>query len=167
MAKFAFDSNEHEPGSANVLIPEGEYTVIIADSEIKENKAQTGEYLQLYLEVVEGEHQGNTIFDRINVRHEKEKAEKIGLETLALVCMATGKETIDDTDELHDIPMKILVDVEPASGGYAASNRVQTYMPVSVDAQAPAKKAEPKKATPKKAAPKKESAGGSTPPWKK
>ena len=55
MATINFNANEVEPSVGFEAIPAGKYQAVIVDSDMKPNKAGTGEYLQLEFEVIEGE----------------------------------------------------------------------------------------------------------------
>ena len=151
-----FDANAVEPNTSYEPLPAGWYTCIIASSEEKPTKAQTGSYLQLNLQVVDGPHQGRTVFERLNLNNPNAVAVDIAQKTLSSICRAVGVMMPRESSELHDKPMSVKVKIEPASNGYDASNSVAAYEAASA---APAAAA-PAAAAPAAAAP-------ASPPWKK
>ena len=110
-------------------IPPGEYRVHVVGSDLKATKAGTGNYLELEMEVLDGEHQGRKLFDRLNIDNPNQQAVDIAQRTLNAICVAVGKLSIGDSNELHNIPMIAVVKVDPARGDYGPSNSIKTYKP--------------------------------------
>tara|TARA_Y100001963_G_scaffold152582_1_gene237708 strand:- start:257 stop:739 length:483 start_codon:yes stop_codon:yes gene_type:complete len=110
-------------------IPPGEYRVHVIGSDLKATKAGTGNYLELEMEVLDGEHQGRKLFDRLNIDNPNQQAVDIAQRTLNAICVAVGKLSIADSNELHNIPMIAVVKVDPARGDYGPSNSIKTYKP--------------------------------------
>jgi len=155
-----FNAADHDPLDSFEPVPAGWYTVIITDSEMRPTNAGTGEYLQLTMQIVEGEHQGRHIWDRLNLINPNQTAVEIAQRALASICRAVGVMTPTNSSELHDRPFEVKVSVRPAKDGYDASNDVRGYREIgtadTVPPAAPA--AAPAAAEPSKAA---------TPPWKR
>jgi hypothetical protein len=63
-----FNALEIEPATSYEPLPADWYKVVITDTEEKPTKAQTGSYLQLTIEVIEGNHAGRKVFDRLNLK---------------------------------------------------------------------------------------------------
>lgn len=141
-------------------VPPGEYRVIIKDSERKETRNGMGAYYQLDLEIIEGEHKGRKLIERLNLENQNQQAVDIAQRTLNAICVAVGKMSISDTAELHDIPMIAVVKVDPPKPYMkdgvempgSPSNSIRTYKPVTAAAPAAAASAAP---------------AASTPPWKR
>lgn len=116
-------------------VPPGEYLVQITDSDLVENSQRTGHYLKLEMEILEGDQAGRKLFDRLNIDNPNQQAVDIAQRTLNAICVAAGKLSISDSNELHNIPMTAVVKVDPArsSGGkdYGPSNSIRTYKPAS------------------------------------
>jgi hypothetical protein len=149
-----FDASKIELTNNYELIEDGTYTAIIADSEWKENKAGTGGYLNLKIEIIEGKNKGRFIFDMLNLQNQNPKAVEIAEQTLAKICNATGKLQVNESSDLYNIPLSVKIGTQPAQNGYEAQNKVKNYASlkdVKVSTQSP-KQAEAKT---------------STPPWKK
>ena len=151
MELAGFDASQVEPSTPREVIPAGWYKAVITKSEEKPTKAQTGSYLQLSLEIIEGEHQGRVISDRLNLNNPNATAVEIAQRTLSAICRAVGVMTPRNSEDLHDKPLMVKVKVKPASGDYGASNEIDGYEAASSSAA-------------KASAP---AAAASTPPWKK
>ena len=94
------------------LIEPGNYLAMIIASEMKPNKARTGEYLQLTVEVIDGQYKGRKVFDRLNIRNQNKTAEHMAIESLNALCLATSVLHLNDSEQLHNIPVMITVDIE-------------------------------------------------------
>ena len=149
-----FDANQVDPSVVYEPLPAGWYKAVITASEEKPTKAQTGSYLQLSLEVIEGPMQGRKLTDRLNLNNPNATASEIAYRTLSAICHAVGVMTPRTSDDLHDKPMMVKVKVKPADGQYSASNEVAGY-------EAAGKAVAQQEAAPQAAA------GGATPPWKR
>jgi hypothetical protein len=83
-----FDATKVEPAGDFTPLPEGMYTVVVEECEEKTTKAGTGKYLACVLKVVDGEHQGRTVFYNLNIENPSAKAQAIGLAQLSALCRA-------------------------------------------------------------------------------
>jgi hypothetical protein len=122
-----FDANNVEPQAEYVPLPAGWYKAVFTASEEKPTKAQTGSYLQLSAEVIEGEHQGRKLIERLNLNNPNSTAVEIAQRTLSGICRAVGVMTPRDSSDLHDKPFMVKVAVKPADGQYSASNEIKEY----------------------------------------
>ena len=93
----------------------------------KTTKAQTGSYLNMVLEVIEGDKAGRKLFERLNLRNPNQTAVEIAERTLSSICRAVGVMLPRDSSDLHDKPMMAKVKVKPAKDGYDASNEIGEY----------------------------------------
>jgi len=105
-------------------IPAGEYVAVITASERK--SSEKGQYIELTLQVIDGQYENRKVWDRLTIIG-GEKAVGRGLSMLSALKVATGVLAPQDSAELHDIPIRIKVGIEPASGEYAAKNNVKGY----------------------------------------
>jgi hypothetical protein len=144
-----FNANEIEPQASREPIPAGWYKAVITESIEKPTKAQTGSYLQMTLEVIEGEHAGRKAFERLNLNNPNQQAVEIAQRTLSSICRAIGVMTPRTSQDLHDKPFMVKIKVKPAANGYDAGNEIAEYAEAGKKADAPA------------------SGGGATPPWKR
>ena len=142
MALIDFNAEEVEPQSDFSPLPVGNYTVVITQSEMKPTKTGNGQYLQLTLQVVEGEFKNRLIFDRLNIQNANEVAQQIAQKALSSICRAVGVMHPKDSEELHDKPFSVKIGIRPASGEYGESNIVRGYSSLS---SSPVKKGNGKK----------------------
>jgi hypothetical protein len=147
MELMGFNAANVEPNAPRDPIPAGWYKAVVSESIEKPTKAQTGSYLQLTLEVIEGEHAGRKVFERLNLKNPNAQAVEIAQRSLSGICRAIGVMTPRNSQDLHDKPMMIKVKVTPEQNGYSAGNEIAEYAEVQ-KASAPA-------------------SGGATPPWKR
>lgn len=148
MELMGFNAANVEPNAPRDPIPAGWYKAVISESIEKPTKAQTGSYLQLTLEVIEGDHAGRKVFERLNLKNPNAQAVEIAQRSLSGICRAIGVITPRHSQDLHDKPMMIKVKVTPERDGYGAGNEIAEYAEVQKGASAPA-------------------GGGATPPWKR
>lgn len=114
--------NDIEP--AGTFVPfEGTFLAHIIDSEMKPNSKGTGEFLALKVEVLDGPHKGRTVYDNLNLNNPSEKAMEIAYQTLSAIGHATGVMNINDSEQVHHIPMMVTFAVD---GSYT---RVKGYEP--------------------------------------
>lgn len=114
MPQFSFDPAS-APASATKSfepLPRGSYNAIIIDSDIKPTKAGTGEYIELVIQVVDGINAGRRLWERLNVSNQNKTAEDIAKAALAELCSAVGVTKLTDTEQLHDRPFQVHVDID-------------------------------------------------------
>lgn len=138
MAKIGFNANEVEPSTPFELLPVGKYLAVAVASEMKPTKTGGGEYLQLTFEIVEGEHKGRKIFERLNIRNSNKQAEDIAMRALSALCRATGVMELEDSEQLHDIPVVLDIGTEAGKGEYGPQNRIKGYSAAGGAAPQPA-----------------------------
>ena len=129
---FSFDHTAVDTTDSFDPLPPGEYVVEVVDSDVKQTKAGDGAYIALQLRVVEGEFENRRVFTNINHQNPNPKAQVIGERQLAQLCTAVGlKHSLDDVVDLHNIPVKAVILVEPAKDNYGPRNSVRAYKPVN------------------------------------
>jgi hypothetical protein len=148
-----FDAGAVDPATTYEPIPAGWYKAVFTESEEKPTKAQTGIYLQLSAEIIEGEYHGRKLIERLNLNNPNSTAVEIAQRTLSAICRAIGVMTPRDSTDLHDKPFMVKVAVKPGDGQYSASNEIKGYEATSGGSAAPT------------AAP--AASGAATPPWKR
>jgi len=131
LPKAANTEGNNQGADSFEAIPAGDYLAHITKSEMKANKAKTGHFLLLIHTILEGEHKGSSIFVRLNLDNPNPKAVEIANKELNSICQACDKEGVEDSEELHQIPMCIKVAVEEATAQWPASNAVKKWMPES------------------------------------
>lgn len=92
-----FDGSDVQDGN---VIPEGEYPCVIVASEDRANKGD-GNHLYLEFEVTDGQYKGHKLFERLNVSHPNETAQRIGQQNLKKLCKAAlGTVALERPDQL-------------------------------------------------------------------
>jgi len=127
MAALNFNAATVAPSSAFDVLPAGWYNVRMTESINKPTKDGKGSYLAITLTVIDGPAAGRKIFDRLNLVNKNETAVKIAYETLSAICHATGVIQLQDSTQLHGIPMQVKVKIKPAEGGYEEGNETAGY----------------------------------------
>lgn len=133
-----FDATQVEPAGSFEPLPAGKYVALIADSEHKTTKAGTGEYVELKLEVIDGEHKGRLVFDRLNLKNPNPQAVAIAKSTLSAICRAVNVHRPGSTPELHGKPLLVNVGVKKRSDNGELTNEVKGYGPVGQATAEPA-----------------------------
>lgn len=170
MTQLNFDARTVDPQQTFEPIPAGWYNMMIVESEMKPTSKGDGAYLQVTLKVVDGQHAGRQVFDRMNLQNPNPVAAEIGYKRLSAYCHATGVIQVQDSQQLHGIPFKARVSVRTdTTGQYDPSNEVKAVKHINEDTgttAAPAAQqwqaappAQPAPAATGAAAP------GPTPPW--
>ena len=135
MAQFAFQVNqqalEDQRGNYDP-IPAGWYTVIVDESEIRTNKAGSGQYVWMSFRVIDGEFNGRKVFTRFNVVNANPQAQEIGHRELSRLTAGVGLPGFTDTQELHGKPLQIKVKVrKDLSGRYPDDNEVSGFRSIA------------------------------------
>jgi len=145
MAALNFNAAEVEPQQSFDALPPGRYEVIISESEMKDTKAGTGQYLQLTFDVIGGQHNGRKLWSRLNLVNPNATAVGIAERELSAICHCVGIITPSDSEELHDRPLivDVIQELNPMSG--QQTNRIKGYSQAdgSPAAGKPAPKAKP------------------------
>lgn len=174
MARFGdtFDASSVEPSAPREIIPPGEYKAYIVASEMKPTKAGNGHFLALDFAIIEGEHEHRHLFANLNLINPSSQAVEIAERDLSAICRAVGRMQVSDSEELHNLPLTLVVKIRPAGPDKQgihreAQNEIGGYKAASGGAPAgynkPAQTSAPRQAPPQAAAPPK----AATPPWRK
>ena len=123
-----FNAADVEPNAAFTPLPAGEYQAIITESEMKPTKDGQGKYLQLKLQILNGQHHNRTLFDRLNLVNKNDVAVQIAKGTLSSICRAVNVLTPNDSSELHSKPLSIKVAIRNDQNGNP-QNEVKGYKP--------------------------------------
>jgi hypothetical protein len=156
MANLAgFNAAEVAPNEGFDVIPPGEYEACITASEMKATKDGTGSYLNLEIQILNGQFQNRKLFEKLNLVNRNETAVTIAKGTLSAICRAVNVLTPNDSSELHNLPLRISVGVEKRKDNGEMTNRIKSFKARSVQPLAAAP--EPEYAT----------AGAGKAPWVK
>ena len=128
MAQLNFDASQVAPNAGTPdPVPEGWYNVQIDQSEMKPTKDGAGTYLELRFSVMDGQYANRKLFARLNLRNNNPVAQEIAYGELSAICHATNVMQLQDSQQLHGVPLKVKAKVRPASGGYDASNDLSGF----------------------------------------
>lgn len=93
--------------------------VVIRSSETKETNKQDGHYLELGVEVIDGPAKGATGAIRLNLWSASPQAQQIAYKQLSAICHIVGVFNIQDTQQLHDRPFRVVVTAQQTEEGKA------------------------------------------------
>lgn len=131
-----------------VVIPAGVYPAQIVHSDIKANKNGNGTHLLFEWVFLDGTNRKLT--QRINYRNANAEAERIGGIEFARVCKALGFDhAVNETEQMHGRPARIVVEIEVGTGKYAGK---QSNVIAGVEPYGPASGAPPANFTPQQPA---------------
>lgn len=110
----------------------GWYPAELVKSELKNTKEPGGKYLSFQFKIIEDANdeksEGRFIFTNLNIVNKNETAVKIAHSDLKAICEAVGFEgDLEDTVDLHNIPLMINVKVKPETANWPAKNEIKGY----------------------------------------
>lgn len=135
-------------------VPAGEYTALILESEKKDNRAGTGAYIRLVMEITEGQYKGRKLFETMNLWHENPMTVRIAMAEMKSLCNACGGIRPQQTEELHSIPFLVKVGQRKREDTGEMQNSIKAFKAIGNH-------------TPEAAAAGQEQTGTDKPPWKK
>jgi hypothetical protein len=144
MSTLNFNAHEVDPATAFEPIPAGKYIAVITESEMKPTKTGNGYFLELTLEVVEGEYKGRKVWARLNLDNPNQTAVKIAQSELSAICRAVNVMQPQDSVELHNLPMEITVKCRKREDTDEITNEIKGYAErgSSANPSAPAEQAQ-------------------------
>jgi len=142
MLPSQFNSEEHDDMGTFDALPAEVYTMSIVDSNIKPTKKAleaaggnadlpveqySGLRLNLQFKIMGGEFDGRSVWNGLNIKNPNPQAVEISQKELATITRACGKVNVQDSAELHGIPLKVKLGIKPASAQYEAQNTFKSY----------------------------------------
>lgn len=128
MTQLNFNAQSVAPATGQLdAIPKGWYVAVIEASEMKPTKNGDGSYLELKLNIVHGKYTNRKLYARLNLNNPNPIAQEIGYKELSAVCHATGVLQVQDSSQLHNIPIKVRVKVRKGDGEYDDNNEITAY----------------------------------------
>lgn len=107
--RLTFDATKIQPSVPFEALPDGEYPVIITDTNEKPTKNGLGSYLEVIMKVIDGEYANRRITDRLNIKNQNETTVEIAHRQLSAICYVTGELLLQDTQQLHGKPFRVIV----------------------------------------------------------
>ena len=98
-------------------LPDATYTMTVIDSERRTPRSGDGEYIQLALRVMSGKYEGRVIFHRLHVVTTNATTRRIAEAELASICRAARVNRLNDTAELHGIPIIVTIGTRRDASG--------------------------------------------------
>ncbi len=148
-----FDANQVEPSSDFEPIPAGKYLALITESELKANKAGTGNYLQFTFQILDGPHKNRLLWARLNVDNPSAITVQIAKAELSAICRSVGVLAPNDSTDLHNLPMVIHVKCKKRTDTGEITNEIKGFSKKESPAAAQAANTPPQ--------------ANSTPPWRR
>lgn len=134
MAKLNFNAANEEAMDDFSVVPAGNYNVQMIKSEIvptkakAEGRASVGSLLKVQFKIIDGDYKGRIVFGQYNLENENQQAVTISRKQMKTLCDAIGKpEGVEDSVDMHNIPLNIKLGITPAQGNYAESNDIKFY----------------------------------------
>ncbi len=176
-----FDATTVDPSTSFPVYPAGKYLCEIIQSEMRATKDGNGQFLWLELGILDGEHAGGKIFDRLNLVNANTQAQEIAQRTLSAICHAIGVMQVSDSEQLHFKPLVVDVRVRPAgkdkSGverdaqnevkGYSAPAGATPTTTATASPQRPSQTSQSPARPTTAAATKPAATAATTPPWRR
>ncbi|MEX0718361.1 MAG: DUF669 domain-containing protein [Planctomycetaceae bacterium] len=124
-----FDANQVEPTADFDPVPAGKYLAVITESEMKPTKAGNGHFLQLTLQIIEGEFKNRLLWARLNLDNPNATAVQIARAELSAICRAVGVLAPRDSVEMHNLPLVVHVRCKKRADTGEIVNEVKGYSP--------------------------------------
>jgi hypothetical protein len=116
---------ESVPAQDYSPVPAGWYSAMIAEAEVKDNRARNGKILKLRLDLTGEEYNGRVVFANINLDHPNAKCVEIGRRELAQLSRAC--EIANPTDSSEFIDKVIDIKLAITEFGGEPSNEVRGF----------------------------------------
>lgn len=124
----AFDATKFDPSQGLPQMPVGKHPVVIVNDEIKPTKDNSGGYLELTLQIIDGPAKGQQGAYRLNLYNQSQQAVEIAHRQFSAICHAVGVFQVTDGRQLHNIPFMVEVglqkDPEAAQKGFTEVKRI-------------------------------------------
>lgn len=133
MATLNFSFTQEEVQAAQndnyAALPAGNYVAQVERSEVKQTKDGIGSYLSLGFKILEGDYSGRMLFGNITLTNKNSQAQEIGRKQLIKLSTACGLGHLQDSEQLHGIPVMIKVSDSRVYDG-EKQNDIKDYKPV-------------------------------------
>lgn len=122
-----FDASQVEPSAALEPIPSGKYVAVISESEMKATKNNTGKYLELTFQVIEGQYKNRLLWARLNLENNNSQAVQIARAELSAICRAVGVLAPNDSVDVHNLPLVVQVKCSKRDDTGELGNEIKGY----------------------------------------
>lgn len=131
MAQLNFDATQVEPDTGIDVVPAGWYNVMMDESDTKPTKDGAGTYLQCRFNIMDGQFRGRKVWCRLNIRNSNAQAQEIALRQLSAIGHAVKVLHIQDSQQLHGIPLKVKVKIRKGDDNYEDQNEIIAYRDIN------------------------------------
>lgn len=108
MPQFPFNQAQHKPQSTLEQMPAGWYPARVIESDIAPTSKGDGFRLKLTFEIIDGPYKGRKVTSGYNIQNPNPQAVEIAMNEIAAICCCVGKfQPIQQSEELHGIPLQI------------------------------------------------------------
>lgn len=142
---YTFDANDipaSERGEFEVIPANTRVQLQITEADVVPTRSGKG--LKFTCQIVSGQYENRKIWGFINIENASAEAERIGRRELADLCLAIGRPSIDETEDLLFAPFEATLGVK-ADATYGPKNAIKRYHKPGEEAakSAPARQAAP------------------------
>lgn len=131
-----FNATAVEPATAFQAIEPGWYDAKIDESEMKPTKDGSGAYLKLRFSIIGGKHNNQKVFQNLNLKNANPTVVEIAQKQLSAICHSVNVLQLQNSAQLHGIPLKIKVKVrKDPTGQYEDSNEISGYENINAAVQ--------------------------------
>lgn len=125
-AELNFDANKVKPSERPAPVPNDWYTAAIIASKVEPVKSGNGQALKLDFQILDGPYKGRKIWPSLNIQHTNAQTQAIAQAELSAICHATGVMQLNNSAQLHNIPMRIRTIIVEQKG-YDPKNEIKEY----------------------------------------
>lgn len=129
-----FDAATVAPATKLTALPTGEYLMAITDSEMKTTRDSNGQFLAMTFTVLQSavpDHINRKVFLNLDLINSDQGKVNSAQRVLSAICHAIGVMKLQDSQQLHGLPMTCSVKYVPAKGEWAERNKIDEYKPAS------------------------------------
>src|SRR5210317_863708 len=127
-----FKSSEHESEDSFGVLPRGWYEAEIVKTEYNPNSKKTGHFLNAQYRILAPDsYVGRVVFHLMNLDNPNQTAVQIAQRELAAVCKACEVEEVEDSEDLHGIPMGIYLVQDKGSANYEPKNEIKKWCKIA------------------------------------
>lgn len=133
MVQLNFDATKLQPLDFDT-IPEGWYNVSMDESTAAPTKDGNPAHLRLNLRftILDGQFHGRKLFTGLNMRHTNVQTMEIANREFTAICQACGLPYVQDSQQLHGIPIKVRVKTrKDPNGVYDDQSEIRSYKPAN------------------------------------
>lgn len=128
MSTLNFNAQTVAPSTGQLdAMPKGWYIAVIEGSETKPTSKGDGSYLELKFKIVQGRYQNRVVFARLNLNNPNPIAQEIAYKDLSAICHAVGVLSVQDSSQLHNVPLKIRLKVRKGGDEYEDNNEISAF----------------------------------------